>query len=229
MISGSNCQKIGQGSDSSIPSGSYGRFGACGTSLELNRTHETENQRFYELIWPQRAHVLRCAIFLTHKTGDAEDLAQETLLKAWRSLNDFELRSHGVRAWLLTILRNTWRDSLRSRKRHGGDMSLESLIDEPAQAETTSPFPPDLHSAADADALINDFSDQCVIDALRTVRDEYRWTLLLVDVSDLSYEQAAELLEVPVGTVRSRLYRGREILRDTLLRSGNAAQYGASS
>ncbi len=108
-------------------------------------------------------------------------------------------------------------------------MSLESLIDEPAQAETTSPFPPDLHSAADADALISDFSDQCVIDALRTVRDEYRWTLLLVDVSDLSYEQAAELLEVPVGTVRSRLYRGREILRDTLLRSGNAAQYGASS
>ncbi len=198
---------------------------AVAVLMELNSTDDTENQRFYEIIWPERAHVLRCALFLTHKTSDAEDLAQETLLKAWRSLVNFDLREHGVRAWLLTILRNSWRDSLRSGKRHGGDISLESLVHEPAAMEKPSHPPTDIHSAGDADAMMNNFSDQCVIDALRSLRDEYRWTVLLVDVSDLSYEEAAALLEVPVGTVRSRLFRGREMLRDSLLRTGTSSQF----
>lgn len=193
--------------------------------MELNSTDDIENQRFYEIIWPERAHLLRCALFLTHKTSDAEDLAQETLLKAWRSLKKFDLRDHGVRAWLLTILRNSWRDSLRSRKSHEGDISLESLVDEPATMETQFHPPTDIHSAADADVMMNNFSDQCVIDALRSLRDEYRWAVLLVDVSDLSYEEAAALLEVPVGTVRSRLFRSREMLRDILLRTRIAAQF----
>ena len=137
-------------------------------------------------------------------------------MKAWRSLENFELREHGVRAWLLTILRNTWRDALRSRNRHGTQTSLSDLIEDPAAPELPEMPAANPQSAADADALLNSFSDQRIIDALHSLGDEFRWTVLLVDVSDLSYEEAAVVLGIPVGTVRSRLFRGRAMLHETL-------------
>ncbi len=186
--------------------------------LELNRTGDNQNKMFYDIIWPERAHILRCALFLTHKTSEAEDLTQETLVKAWRAVETFDLREHGVRPWLLTILKNSWRDMLRSRKRRSTESSLDEIGEDPPAPEAQHPLPSDIQSAAAADMLLNGFSDLRIIDALRSLHDEFRWTLLLVDVSNLSYEEAASLLEVPVGTVRSRLFRGREMLRDNLLR-----------
>ncbi|MDA8376491.1 MAG: sigma-70 family RNA polymerase sigma factor [Planctomycetia bacterium] len=186
--------------------------------MEFNVTDDSQNQRFYNIVWPERAHVLRCALFLTHKTSDAEDLAQETLLKAWRALDNFDLRKHGVRPWLLTILKNTWRDSLRLQNRRGVEVPLDDLIETPAAPETQDSPLPSGPSSADIDALLQGFSDQHVVDALRCLHHEFRWVLLLVDVSSLSYDQAATLLEVPVGTVRSRLFRGREALRNILMR-----------
>lgn len=190
--------------------------------MESDRTNGNQNQNFYELVWPERAHVLRCAMFLTHKTSAAEDLAQETLMKAWRSLETFDLRAQGVRPWLLTILRNTWRDTLRHHQRHGTERSLEELEQCPAAPESQAVPLPEITSAADADLLLNGFSDQQIVAALVSMPDEFRWTLLLVEVSGLSYEEAAAILEVPIGTVRSRLFRGREMLRNILLRDKNA-------
>lgn len=191
--------------------------------MEFHSTGNHQDKLFYDIVWPERAHVLRCAIFLTHKTNDAEDLAQETLVKAWRALGTFNLRNQGVRPWLLTILRNAWRDALRCQKRQGQPSSLDDIGEFPVAPEVRYPPPPDFPSAADADTLLNEFSDQHIVDALMALRDEFRWTLLLVDISDLSYEEAADVLDVPVGTVRSRLSRAREMLRDILLRDKEPA------
>jgi RNA polymerase sigma-70 factor (ECF subfamily) len=191
--------------------------------MELHNTGAEQNRLFYKLIWPERAYVLRCAIFLTHKTAEAEDLAQETLVKAWRALESFDLSGHGVRPWLLTILRNAWRDTLRSRQRHGTQASLDDIGEGPAAPEAPCPPQPDIQAAADADAMLNDFSDQHIVDALRGLRDDFRWTLLVIDISGLTYQEAATLLQVPVGTVRSRLFRAREMLRNLLMAGKEAA------
>ena len=180
-------------------------------------TKLTENElaeKFQRLIWPERANVLRFAIFLTHRTSEAEDLAQETLLKAWRALGQFEERHQSAKAWLLTILRNCWTDSFRRTRHEKGLVALESLSqDPPAPSHAVESEEKELR---DADAILNSFSDQRIIDALRSLPEDYRWAMLLVDVSALSYEEAAAAMGVPVGTVRSRLFRSRSMMREFL-------------
>ncbi|MGC9259099.1 MAG: sigma factor-like helix-turn-helix DNA-binding protein [Phycisphaerae bacterium] len=78
----------------------------------------------------------------------------------------------------------------------------------------------------DAEAILNSFSDQRIIDALRSLAEDYRWAILLVDVSALSYEEAAGAMGVPVGTVRSRLFRARRMVRNFLI-GGNFSTSGS--
>ena len=181
----------------------------------------TENElaeKFYQLVWPERANILRFAMFLTHRTTDAEDLTQETLLKAWRALDRFQTQNHNTKAWLLTILRNCWTDSFRRTRHEQNHVALETLPQEPPEPERVEQ--PEEDQRRDVDAILNSFSDQRIIDALRAMGEDYRWAILLVDVSSLSYEEAAAAMGVPVGTVRSRLFRGRRMVRDFLI-SGN--------
>lgn len=169
-------------------------------------------KRFYALVWPHRTDVLRVAQFLCRDHFAADDLAQETLLKAFRALGEVQATGKDLKPWLLAILRNTWRDRLRASRAH---VSIEALITEPA-------FDP----AADVDGvefwtdpqmLVEAFSDQQVIDALKTLPEEIRWTLLLVDVEGVGVQEAADILEVPGGTIKSRAHRGRAMLREKLL------------
>ncbi|MGC8539643.1 MAG: RNA polymerase sigma factor [Phycisphaerae bacterium] len=175
-------------------------------------------EKFYQLVWPERANILRFAMFLTHRTTDAEDMTQETLLKAWRALDRFQTRNHNIKAWLLTILRNCWTDSFRRTRHEHNHVALETLIQEPQEPQQS--VQPEEDQRRDVEAILNSFSDQRMIDALRTLGENYRWAILLVDVSSLSYEEAAAAMGVPVGTVRSRLFRGRRMVRDFLI-SGN--------
>lgn len=117
-----------------------------------------------------------------------------------------------LKCWLLTILRNTWRDRLRASRSEAG---LESLTEEPESAPTSGTVSDDVRT--DPQMLIETFSDQQIIDALKALPEEIRWTLLLVDVEGLGVQEAAEILQVPSGTIKSRAYRGRGMLRQTLL------------
>jgi RNA polymerase sigma-70 factor (ECF subfamily) len=170
------------------------------------------SRRFYDLVWPYRADVLRVARFLCHDHSVADDLAQETLLKAFRAIGGVEASGGNLKAWLLVILRNTWKDWLR---RHRPDESLETLEEEP-QIDAVDDAPP-AEFWKDPQALIDAFSDQQVIDALKALPQEIRWTLLLVDVEGVSVQEAADILAVPVGTIKSRAHRGRAMLRKLLL------------
>lgn len=168
-------------------------------------------ERFYDEVWPHAAVVLRTARFLSGNDAEAEDLAQEVMLKAFRRLEQFQPGTD-MKAWLLTILRNTRIDRLRSAAAQQPHISLEALAGDPAAAEEEKPS----DNWGEPEAVLEEFSDQQVIDALYALPDEIRWTLLLVDVEGLDHSEAATILEVPVGTIKSRAHRGRGMLREAL-------------
>lgn len=163
-----------------------------------------------ELFWPHRDVVVRTARFLMKDEAEADDLAQETMLKAYRSLDRFEAGTD-ARAWLLTILRNARVDRLRSNVAHKM-VSLEAITVEPAE----EPEMPQHASPADPQVVFEQFSDSEVIDALQELPEEMRWTLLLTDVEGLDQAEAAGILQVPLGTIKSRAHRARQILHDRL-------------
>ncbi len=166
-------------------------------------------------MWPLRAVVLRAARVQTGNAADADDLAQETLLKAFNAIDNFRLGTD-AKAWLFTILRNARIDRLRTvagREKHVG---LDEL---PAEPEFVAPANERGHDGpwTDPEEILSGFSDAQMIDLLQQVSEDLRWTLLLVDVEGLDHSEAAKILGVPIGTVKSRVHRGHAVLRQTLL------------
>lgn len=162
--------------------------------------------------------VLRTALFLTRQPAEADDLAQETMLKAFRALGQLQEETD-PRAWVMTILRNTRIDRLRSQKAQRPTVSLDDLPQEPPQKESDT---------ADANAnwdnpreMMESFGDPQIISALQDLPEDIRWTLLLVDVEGIDHADAAKVLEIPVGTVKSRVHRGHRMLRDVLRPTGS--------
>jgi len=175
-------------------------------------TPEEATRRFYSHVWPCRATVLRTARFLCGNVADAEDLAQETLLKAFRAMESFDMTTN-PQHWLSTILRNTRIDRLRANSRSSAHVPLDDLAADPV--DTSHPAASlDPHDPA---ALLEAFSDARMIDELQELPEDIRWTLLLVDVEQMTYEDASVILDVPPGTVKSRVHRGRQMLRVRLL------------
>jgi RNA polymerase sigma-70 factor (ECF subfamily) len=142
----------------------------------------------------------------------SEDLVQETLLKAYRFLHRFELGTN-FRAWLMTMMRHLYFSQLRKQAREVLTEHLEYI---PATA------PSELEADADTDRLttLNDALPHVVSDevynALKEVPETYRTAVLLADVLDYSYKEMADIMECPIGTVMSRLYRGRQRLQARL-------------
>lgn len=169
------------------------------------------NKAFYELIWPHAPAVLRMALFLTHNHAEAEDMAQETMLKAFKALDRFQPGTDAP-AWLIAILRNTWLDRVRSLK----SRRETQYHDDELQHLSAAQIPP-TDDWTDAEDILQQFSDNEIIAALAQLPDEIRWTLLLVDVQGIDQHTAATLLDVPLGTIKSRAHRGRAMLRDVLL------------
>lgn len=181
-------------------------------------------ERFDAEIWPEAPMLMRTAISLMPspgKTAEAEDLVQETLLKAFKAIDQLEPNTH-PRAWLLTMLRRTWIDRWRNRERRpdGLAVNLDSVA-EPAADTRAGEHDDDW---TDPESLLSRFGDQDVIKALHLLPEAYRWALLLVDVQALSVEEAAHSLDVAPGTIKSRLHRGRAMLRDQL--HGYASERG---
>jgi RNA polymerase sigma-70 factor (ECF subfamily) len=154
--------------------------------------------------------VYRFARSLTRDEADAEDVVQETYLRAFRSWTTFQPGSD-VRRWLFTIARNVF---LRSRERGKRELTLDDDGAEAVDAAAAH----DLWVRRGLDPLL-DRADlgPAIRAALDEIPETYRSAVVLVDLEDQSYEDAAEVLDVPVGTVRSRLFRGRKLLQERLL------------
>ena len=171
-------------------------------------------ERFYELIWPHASVVLRTARILTGRDADAEDLAQETMLKAFKALDSFR-DGTDARAWLLAILRNARIDRLRTAAAAAAkrDVSLDALPYEPAEDDRGGA---DDVAWEQPQEILEALGDHDIIAALQRLPEDIRWTLLLCDVEGVEQSDAAQVLDVPTGTIKSRLHRGRAMLRVAL-------------
>jgi RNA polymerase sigma-70 factor, ECF subfamily len=165
-----------------------------------------ERREFEELALPHLDSLYGTALRLTHNEKDAEDLVQDTLLRAFRFFHRFE-RGTNVKAWLFKILSNTFANKYRKRQRE------RTILDEvQTQAEIGESGLPDPEAALAARLV----SDQ-VKEALESVPEEFRLAVILADLEDFSYREIAEIVDCPIGTVMSRIYRGRRILQRKLL------------
>jgi RNA polymerase sigma-70 factor (ECF subfamily) len=174
-----------------------------------------QTDRFEQLVWPLLPGLLRSARFLTRRDAQADDLVQDTMFKALRFIDSYE-EGTNVRAWLMTILRHTHIDTLRAGRRRAADVSIDAAVDLGlVQAADAEPECFD-DQWAQPEQLLERFEDQAVIEALQGLPEDIRWTLLLVDVEQIDHAEAARILEVPVGTIKSRAFRGRRMLRDHL-------------
>ena len=149
----------------------------------------------------------RVALRLTGSTSDADDLVQETMLKAYRSWDQYQPDTN-AKGWLLTILRNSFINEYRRRARHPETVDLDTI----------EPFAV-LSEDQEADAHTR-FFDQIVDEEVQRAVDGlpqvFREALVLSDVEGLSYQEIGRILAVPVGTVKSRLFRARQILKAKL-------------
>lgn len=165
--------------------------------------------RYAQHVLPEIDVLLRVAQSMTAQPSDAEDLVQDTLLRAWRSIDTFDGRY--PRAWLLTILRNTEINRHRRRRPQllgGPGIELERHADgRPAGASAE-------------DTVIDRVFDDTVQSALADLPDGFRAVVILVDVDGLTYAEAARVLDVPEGTVMSRLHRARTRIRARLAEAG---------
>lgn len=165
-----------------------------------------ERREFEELALPHLDSLYGTALRLTHNEKDAEDLVQDTILRAFRFFHRFE-RGTNVKAWLFKILTNTFANKYRKRQRE------RTILDEvQTQAEINEAGLPDPEAALAARLV----SDQ-VKEALESVPEEFRLAVILADLEDFSYREIAEIVDCPIGTVMSRIYRGRRILQRKLL------------
>jgi RNA polymerase sigma-70 factor (ECF subfamily) len=180
------------------------------SSAAAQHGESTRDAEFARDALPWLDDVYRFALSLTRDEADADDVVQETFLRAYRSWHTFILGTD-CRRWLFTICRNVF---LRSRERQRPTVDLEDGEQDAVAAGS-------VYAAAREKGYDDIYARLDLAPALREALDElaepFRSAVILVDVEDLTYESAAEVMGVPIGTVRSRLFRGRRLLQEKLL------------
>jgi RNA polymerase sigma-70 factor (ECF subfamily) len=149
----------------------------------------------------------RVALRLTGSPSDADDLVQETMLKAYRAWDQYE-KGTNAKAWLLTILRHAFINEYRRKVRHPETVDLDAIEPFAVFAEVQDEDP----QGAFFDRIVDDE----VLRAIDQLPEAFRETLVLSDVEGMSYQEIAQILEVPIGTVKSRLFRARQMLQGKL-------------
>ncbi|HLT19037.1 MAG TPA: sigma-70 family RNA polymerase sigma factor [Thermomicrobiales bacterium] len=156
----------------------------------------------------------RTALRMTRNPADAEDLVQEAYLRAFRSLHQFKPGTN-LRAWIFRIMTNAYINEYRKRSRRPTNASLDDLeefylydhlIDSGIQPTSERP----------EDVVLSQLTAQDVLDALDELSDDFREVIVLADIEGFSYREIAEIMDIPVGTVMSRLYRARRRLQRSL-------------
>lgn len=154
-------------------------------------------QNFQTEAMPFSKDLYRVAMWMTRNPTEAEDLVQETMFQAMRSFHGYELGTN-CRAWLMTIMHNTNAKRLRDL------MRLSLVADTEDRIAETIPFEPSVPET---------ITDEEVLEALHNVPEHFREVLVLSDIEDFSYKEISTILNLPIGTVMSRLHRARKLLR----------------
>ena len=175
--------------------------------------NESAPERFRCYVTPEVPVLLRVARRLTGNPQDAEDAVQETLIRAYRAIDRFDGRH--PRAWLLTILRNAISNMYRRKRPH--------LVDSPEEMLQVPAAGADGRNGTE-ERVLDGVVEVEIVEALRALSPSFREVVVLVDVEGLSYQEAADVLGIPTGTVMSRLHRARKKMRKRLERAGFSAE-----
>ncbi len=178
---------------------------APGTAMDRDAARQ-----FTELVLPHLDVVYRVALKLSGRTAEADDLVQETFLRAFRSFQSFELREYGAKPWVLKILHNVF-FTRRGQEQRGPSLLDDFGVDDVAAGEMVEPIGP-----LGIGELNWEGFDEELKHAVERLAPEYRSVITLWALGDLSYKEIADVLGVALGTVMSRLYRARKQLTETL-------------
>jgi RNA polymerase sigma-70 factor (ECF subfamily) len=168
---------------------------------------------------PFRDQLFKTALRLTRSVEESEDLLQETYLKAYRHYHQFT-EGTNLKAWLFRILKNSFINGYRKRKNRPQMLDFDELRDSNDGFEEAAPVSRD----PEMDYLGQEL-DHDIREALMALPHHYRMAVLMVDLQGLSYQEVADALAVPIGTVMSRLYRGRKKIERSLLDYGHRTNY----
>jgi RNA polymerase sigma-70 factor, ECF subfamily len=173
-----------------------------------------DQARFTEQAMELMPSLYAAAMRMTRNPADAEDLVQETYLRAYRGFGGFE-QGTNLKAWLYRILTNTYINSYRAKKRRPEQTELDEVEDLFLYRKLSGSARAALGRSAEEE-LFEAFTDDEVKAAVEALPEQFRMPVYLADVEGFSYKEIAEILEIPIGTVMSRLHRGRRGLQKRL-------------
>ena len=170
-----------------------------------------KQREFQSEALPHLDFLYNYALRMTYKSADAEDLVQETFLKAFRFWESYE-KGTNIRAWLFKIMKNAYINRYRKEKKEPETVEYDEVENFYNSVRETAVESSDLQ-----ETLYNNLLEDDVATAIAELPEDFRTVVILCDLEGLTYEEVAEFVDCPIGTVRSRLHRGRKLLRAKLM------------
>lgn len=179
----------------------------------------TKDALFEEIFMPYLRALYNFAFRLTHDKDEAKDLVQDTYLKAYRFFDTFQ-KGTNAKAWVFRILKNTFINDYRKKSKEPNKIDYQD-VEMYYNTEAADKKPVHDLRIETVQGMLGDEMTK----ALQSLEVEFRTIILLCDIEEFSYEEIAKILEIPIGTVRSRLHRARNMLKDKILTYAQSMGY----
>ncbi len=184
-----------------------------------NYTKAEQNELFEKEFMPHIDSMYNFAFKLTLEANDAKDLVQDTYLKAFRFINSFE-KGTNAKAWLFRILKNSFINDFRKKSKMPSKVDYNDIENYYNSSKVDDTITVDLRSKT----IQNKIGDE-ITNALNSLAVDYRTVIILCDLEGFTYEEMSKILDIPIGTVRSRLHRARNLLKEKLKEYANKMGY----